>query len=186
MLSIATLTYLVWFSSEVMLNRLFRSGSKDLRNKDRSSLRFIWWTILFCISVAVYLSRRYFFPISSDSWLPNSGLVMIWLGVILRFCVIRSLGQFFTVDVTIRENHRLKTNGFYKYMRHPSYTASLISFAGFGLALNNWLSLLVVTLPVVIVFIVRIRIEELVLIEKFGNEYLKYRKSTRALIPFIY
>jgi protein-S-isoprenylcysteine O-methyltransferase Ste14 len=186
MLSVATLTYIVWFSSEILLNRIFRSGAKDIRNKDRNSLRYIWWTIIFSISIGVYLSRRYFFPISIGDWMPITGLVMIWFGVILRFYVIRTLGSFFTVDVTIRENHLLKTNGCYKYLRHPSYSAALVSFTGFGLALNNWFSLLMVTLPVFFVFIVRIRIEEQVLIEKFGEAYLDYRKSTWAVIPFIY
>jgi len=121
-----------------------------------------------------------------DLWIEGFGLAMIWLGVVLRLLVIRTLGPYFTVDVTIRENHRLKTDGFYKHLRHPSYTASLISFAGFGLALNNWLSFVVVFLPVLFVFVIRIRIEEQVLIEKFGSEYLDFQKSTNALIPFIY
>jgi isoprenylcysteine carboxyl methyltransferase (ICMT) family protein YpbQ len=39
---------------------------------------------------------------------------------ILRLAIIATLGQFFTVEVTIKQNHKLKKDGFYKYLRHPS------------------------------------------------------------------
>lgn len=41
-------------------------------------------------------------------------------------------GEFFTVQVAIKEDHQLKTDGYYTNVRHPSHTASLLSFIGFG------------------------------------------------------
>ncbi|MHA2328707.1 MAG: methyltransferase family protein, partial [Candidatus Hodarchaeales archaeon] len=34
--------------------------------------------------------------------------------------------------------------------------------------------------------LIRIQIEESMLIEKFGDEYEEYKKNTKKLIPFIY
>jgi protein-S-isoprenylcysteine O-methyltransferase Ste14 len=36
------------------------------------------------------------------------------------------------------------------------------------------------------VFLLRIKIEERLLIEEFGDAYLTYKESTSKLIPFIY
>jgi protein-S-isoprenylcysteine O-methyltransferase Ste14 len=43
-----------------------------------------------------------------------------------------------------------------------------------------------VMLGIIPLFIYRIRIEEKMLIEKFGDEYLQYMKRTKKLIPFFY
>jgi len=104
----------------------------------------------------------------------------------IRFISIWTLGKYFTVDVTIRDDHKLKKDGFYKIIRHPSYSGSLVSFIGFGISLNNWISLTTVVILIMISFIYRIRIEEKVLIDQFGKEYLDYKKNTYRLIPWIY
>ncbi|PZF71704.1 hypothetical protein DN068_16680 [Taibaiella soli] len=116
----------------------------------------------------------------------NVGLGVIILGMVLRFAVIRSLGRYFTVDVTIREGHQLKTDGIYRYLRHPSYAASLISFAGFGISLNNYLSLLMLVVLIGAAFFYRVKVEERALIEQFGDDYINYMKRSKRLIPFIF
>ena len=128
---------------------------------------------------------RYYFPIYSDSSFRYLGLIVIVIGIILRFSAVVSLGKFFTVDVTIREDHKLKTDGVYKFLRHPSYFASLISFIGFGISINSWIGLILIVVAVLTVFIYRIKIEEKILIEQFGAEYLEYKKTTKGIIPFV-
>ncbi len=178
--------YSAWLLSEIILNRLLRSGAADKKNADRGSLSLIWITIFISIPLAVFISMRYYFPISFNPTISYAGLALILTGILLRIAIVKSLGKYFTVDVTIRSDHRLKKDGFYNYLRHPSYFASLLSFIGFGLSLNNWVSLLLITIAILVVFIVRIKIEEKALIEQFGSEYIEYKKQTRRLIPFIY
>ena len=108
------------------------------------------------------------------------------LGIIFRLYAIKTLGRYFTVNVTIREGHKIIKQGLYKYLRHPSYTGSLLSFVGFGISLNNWVSFLIVMIPVTASFIRRMNIEERALTEQFGEEYITYKKQTWRLLPFIY
>ena len=143
-------------------------------------------TVIVSITITVFIAMRYAVPISYNPVVQYVGLALIITGIILRLFVMFSLGPFFTVDVTIRQNHKLIKDGFYKYLRHPSYSASLLSFIGFGLCLNNWASLLVITAAMLTAFINRIKTEEKILIEQFGQEYIAYKKATYALIPFIY
>ena len=181
-----TITYIAWVLSEIVLNRILHSKSNDRKNIDKGSLIVLWTTIMVSITLSVFIANSIYLPIVLNPVIQYVGLAMIYIGIIIRIIAIVTLGQFFTVDVTIRADHRLKKNGIYKYLRHPSYSGSLLSFIGLGLTMNNWISLLLISLSIIIAFIFRIKVEEKVLIDEFGSEYLEYRKVTKGLIPFLY
>lgn len=181
-----TITYFIWCLSEILLSRLLRTKSTDKQNADKGTLTIIWITIIICIVLSVNISIAYYNPISENSMTRYLGLAIIYIGIILRMLVVKSLGKLFTVTVTIRQDHKLKKDGFYKYIRHPSYLASFLSFVGFGISLNNWISLLLICSAILFVFILRIKVEEKVLIQEFGTEYIEYKKTTKGIIPFIY
>lgn len=183
---ILTVTYFVWFLLEVLLGRLMQSSKKDKKQTDKNSLAIIWVAIIFGIFFSIYIDNKWYLPLTTNAIAEITGFIFIIIGIIFRLLIIKSLGRFFTVDVTIRENHQLKTDGFYHYLRHPSYFASLLSFVGFGISLNNWVSLIIITIIMLSAFIRRIKVEEAVLLEQFGIEYENYKKITKALIPFVY
>jgi protein-S-isoprenylcysteine O-methyltransferase Ste14 len=176
----------IWFISEILLNRLFRSGRRDKKGLDKGSVRVIWITIGIANLAAILFAEIDLLPIGKTLIMPYIGLVLIVTGMIIRFIAIYTLGRFFTVDLTIREDHKIKMDGLYKIVRHPSYSGSLISFIGFGLSLNHWVSLAVITIPVATAFLYRIRIEEKLLTDQFGAAYVEYMRNTYRLIPWIY
>lgn len=186
MLPVFYVVYFIWFLSEILLNRFLHSKASDKQEADKNSLRIIWITIIVAMFAATFISMKYYFPISGYALIQEIGLIVIIAGIVLRLLAVYTLGKFFTVDVTIREGHQLLKTGFYKTLRHPSYFASLISFIGYGISLNNWLSLIIIVVAILSAFIYRIKIEEKTLIAFFGNEYLDYKKKTSAIIPFIY
>lgn len=178
--------YILWISSEVFLSASRRSEKSDSGNTDKGSLKLIWIIIVIANALAYYVSSRVRLPISSNPAIGFAGLGLILIGMILRFSSIASLGKFFTVNVAILDDHKLKQDGLYKYVRHPSYSAALLSFIGYGVSLNNWLSVAIVTAAALTVFLVRIKVEELALTNHFGAEYIDYMKKTKRLIPFVY
>ncbi|MBL1221619.1 isoprenylcysteine carboxylmethyltransferase family protein [Chryseobacterium sp. L7] len=175
-----------WFLTEIFYKNMLKSGKEDKKDKDKSTLNILWMAIPFSIAASVAVSYMTTFPMTDETWILYAGEVLILTGIIFRFIIIRSLGKYFTVDVTIKQDHKIKKEGFYKYVRHPSYTFSLLTSLGLGLYLNNWLSLLLAFLPPFLAFLYRIKIEEQALVEQFGAEYLEYRKKTKKLIPFLY
>ncbi|WNI35313.1 isoprenylcysteine carboxylmethyltransferase family protein [Chryseobacterium sp. SG20098] len=182
--ALSTLFYIsmaAWFLTEFLYKNMLKSGKEDQKNKDKSTLNILWLAIPFSIASAVFVSYQTHFPIIDGIWILYLGELFIVIGIIVRYMIIRSLGKYFTVDVTIRQDHKIKKEGFYKYLRHPSYAFSLLTSFGLGLYLNNWLSLVFA-----LAFAYRIKIEEQTLIEQFGDEYIEYRKRTKKLIPFIY
>lgn len=114
------------------------------------------------------------------------GLVLVWAGILFRFWAIQTLGRFFSTRLVIQEGHELITTGPYKYLRNPSYTGALATFIGFGLGIGNWLSVAVLFLTGLITYIFRVRVEERMLEEQFGQAFEDYKKRTWALIPFVW
>lgn len=181
-----TISMFAWFITEILYKNILKSGEKDKKDKDRSTLNILWMAIPGSILSAVAASYLTRIPISDEVWIHYTGAACLWIGITVRFAIIRSLGKYFTVDITIREDHKIKTEGFYKYLRHPSYAFSLLTSLGLGLYLNNWLSLVLAFAIPFAAFSYRIAVEERTLIEQFGEAYLEYRRKTKKLIPFIY
>ncbi|KAH9485884.1 hypothetical protein JR316_0002799 [Psilocybe cubensis] len=63
------------------------------------------------------------------------GVVAVVLGAYIRLDCFKALGHLFTFDLTVHPEHRLITNRFYAYVRHPAYTGSLLLV--FGLAFSH-------------------------------------------------
>jgi protein-S-isoprenylcysteine O-methyltransferase len=112
--------------------------------------------------------------------------ILILAGIGLRWWAIVTLGRFFSVDIALQEQHRVVQEGPYRWIRHPAYTGLLIIFLGMGIAFSNWVSLVLIVLPIATLFLYRIRIEEAALSEEIGAAYLEYRKKTKRLLPGIF
>ncbi len=123
---------------------------------------------------------------SPDYAISAFGLLLILIGVIIRWAAILQLRKFFTVDVRILRDHKLIRTGLYKYVRHPSYLGLLLSVLGLGITMVNWLSTLVILIPHIIIIQMRITEEEAALERRFGRDYRAYRQQTKSLIPLIY
>ncbi|MBW8686126.1 methyltransferase family protein [Chitinophaga rhizophila] len=175
-----------WILSEILLSRLLKSSQTDKTRADKQSLRIIWITIMIALPVAHVVSGFIHLPICNTPAGMQAGLLLIVLGMIYRFTAVYILGRYFTVDVAIREDHKIVRKGLYRYTRHPSYLGSLISFFGNGFVLNSWIGLAISFIPVLVAFLYRMKIEEALLMSNFGQEYADYKKKTWRLIPFVY
>jgi protein-S-isoprenylcysteine O-methyltransferase Ste14 len=176
-----------WVLSEIILGRTKRSGSKESEKLDRSSLSFLHITISLSVFCGVILGIYGIgFMRVRHNLLSICGISLMLLGLLIRWAAILTLRKYFTVDVSILPGHKIVNKGIYKYIRHPSYAGSLLSFLGLGLAFSNWLSTIIIFIPILIVFVYRMQVEEKALIQAFGNEYLDYSKATKRLIPKIY
>jgi len=185
-MSLLLVLSIVWILSEILLGRIKISSVKT-NNKDKSSLRILWITIILFIILGIFVRRTGVGFINIQTELVHySGLFLIILGLVIRWIAILKLKSMFTVDVSIQENHKIVKSGIYKTIRHPAYLGSLLSFLGLGVALINWLSIIIIFVPILIAFLHRIQIEEKVLLKEFGEEYLNYSNNTYRLFSGIY
>ncbi|HVP06407.1 MAG TPA: isoprenylcysteine carboxylmethyltransferase family protein, partial [Candidatus Acidoferrum sp.] len=96
---------------------------------DRHSLRLLWLTIVPAVSLGCYTGSRGLGYVSAGAAeVSICGLILIVVGLIIRWTAILTLRTFFTTDVSIAGGHRLMTSGIYGIVRHPAYTGSLLSF----------------------------------------------------------
>ncbi|MGZ3681316.1 MAG: methyltransferase family protein, partial [Ktedonobacterales bacterium] len=93
---------------------------------------------------------------------------------------------YFSPVVAVRSDQQIVQEGPYRYVRHPSYSGVLLSLVGLGLALTNWLSLLVLLICALAGLLYRVNVEEWALRETLGQPYADYMRRTRRFIPFIW
>jgi len=181
-----TIIGLLWGASELILTLAKRSKA-DATSKDRHSLGLIWLVNLLAITLGVVAAYR--LPGCALPWpklVLGVGGGLVGLGLALRWYAIIHLGRLFTTNVAIAADHHLVDTGPYRFMRHPSYTGSLLAALRFSVSIGNWASLLIIFVPCCAVTLWRIHIEEAALIEGLGEPYRQYLQRTKRLIPAIY
>jgi protein-S-isoprenylcysteine O-methyltransferase Ste14 len=111
-----------------------------------------------------------------------------WACAVASFAIrrraIAALGKFWSLHVEIRDNHQFVQSGPFRWVRHPTYFSMILELLVGGLMLNAWYSLAVVSLLFVPTLLLRIKLEETALVDKFGDAYRAYQSSTPALLPY--
>lgn len=108
------------------------------------------------------------------------------VGMALRYWAIISLGTFFRTTIETDQNQTVVSSGPYHLIRHPSYCGWLLVCLGYGIAVQNWLSLIVAFLLPLIALLYRIQVEERVLVSSLGTDYVEYQKKTKKLLPWVW
>jgi len=178
----------VWIGSEIFLVVRDRIQHKGRTDKDRGSRYFILISTIGGIAVAAVVNRNaaFFFADGRTTWLSWAGMIIMLLGMSLRMWAIVTLGRSFRTTVETHPDQRVCQEGPYRLVRHPAYSGVLLICIGFGVAVQNWLSLTIAVVPPVAAILYRIRVEETELVTSLGSEYLGYQKRTKRLIPWIW
>jgi protein-S-isoprenylcysteine O-methyltransferase Ste14 len=95
------------------------------------------------------------------------------------------LGRNWSISLEVREQHALVKAGVYRLIRHPMYSSFFLLALAQMLLLSNWLAGASGLLGVGILYAFRVRQEERMMFEYFGNDYLDYMTKTKRLIPWI-
>ncbi len=112
------------------------------------------------------------------------GLVLIIIGLTISLVAVGTLRRFYSSTLIIRKDHQLITHGIYLFTRHPVYLGSIIVFIGVSVYASSLYGLLIM-IVLIAIFLNRIRMEERMLTDEYGDSYRRYSKSTSKLIPFI-
>ena len=180
----------LWLGAIYGLSELYLAITRQSRrelSRDRNSLLRLWIVIAVSVFLAVqmvWIARGATVPSPGGFYI--FGFFLFLLGLALRWFSIGYLGRYFTVNVAVNPKQKVVDSGPYHYIRHPSYTGALLAFIGFGCCLQNWLSILFLTVPIIAVFLWRIRIEEAALLEALGSDYADYMRRTDCLVPRLY
>lgn len=182
-----TWLYSAWVVSEVLIAVATRTRHDGGEVRDRGTQLMLWVVFILSITAAIWISHAVPTPIFQKAhWLRRAALLVMALGLAIRWAAVLNLGRAFSANVAIRATQRVRTTGLYRWVRHPSYLGLVLIFLAIGIYTRNWISLAIVLVLPTLALLYRIHVEETALREAFGEEYAAYSGSTRRLIPGIY
>lgn len=115
-----------------------------------------------------------------------AGIVCFAAGLWLFFRSHADLGTNWSITLEVRDQHQLIMHGVYRRIRHPMYTALFLYAAGQALVIPNWVAGPSYLVPLTILFTCRVRAEEGLMSEQFGDEYAAYMTRSKRLVPGIW
>jgi len=113
----------------------------------------------------------------------GSIIAVVGAGLILRSRV--ELGPAWSLAPMADQRTGLVTTGPYRVVRHPIYLGLTLVAAGQALAFASWPALLVVLIGIIPTFAWRALAEEQLLACVFGEDYARYRRQTKMIIPYL-
>jgi len=144
-------------------------------------LLILAWALFAVVAPPGLLQER---VLPANDWTLSAGLAFTALGLGFAVWARVHLGRNWSSRPTIRVGHTLVRTGPYRFVRNPIYTGLLIGFTGTAIVIGAfWAFVLILFLTAA--FLMRIREEEKLLLGEFGEEYEKYRREVRALIPYL-
>ena len=178
--------YIIWILFEMGLTYIRRTAL-NAKVDDRFSgpllMTCVWLGVFLC-NIFGYVERG--FAILWDRpLLFDLGILLMLAGVAFRWYSIRILGKYFTTRIAIHPGQSVVEEGPYRWIRHPSYSGTMLTMFGAGLALTSWLSLLSIMIFAIVGYSYRIWVEEMTLVNALGEPYRDYMRRTKRIIPFI-
>lgn len=162
-------------------------GNKKNRFKQSRSSRLVYLLITAGVVYAIINIRQLrirLLPITPATQI--TGILLCATGVALAIWARHTLGTNWSGIVTVKQDHTLIRSGPYHYVRHPIYTGIILAAAGTFLAVLPTLQGVISLLFIFLGFGLKSRLEERFLTREFPDEYPRYRRQTKALIPFVY
>jgi protein-S-isoprenylcysteine O-methyltransferase Ste14 len=137
-------------------------------------------TLMLVGSITEFLLRHssLFWPTFAAGW----ACALLSFGIRRR--AIAALGKFWSLHVEIRDNHQFVRTGPFRWVRHPTYFSMILELICAGLILNAWVTLILAALIFIPALLMRLKLEEAALVEKFGPAYQAYQRETPAIFPY--
>jgi protein-S-isoprenylcysteine O-methyltransferase Ste14 len=115
-----------------------------------------------------------------------AGTAGLAIGLWLFYRSHADLGTNWSVTLQVRERHQLITQGVYRRVRHPMYSALLLYSVGQALVIPNWIAGPSYLVTFGILFLFRVGDEERMMLETFGEQYAIYMSRTKRIIPGVW
>lgn len=146
--------------------------------------------LLLCIPLFYYgWVPLFHLPAGTAMLLKVTGLILYLAGLLFTLWARRTLGKYWglstSISVKLLDQHQIIQSGPYAYVRHPMYFGWWVAMLGLTFLYPVWAVFLLFFFSV-ISFARRAGREEAALAERFGSNWLDYKKHTKFIIPFLY
>ena len=119
-------------------------------------------------------------------WQPVLGAVLFAGALYLFRRTHKDLGRNWSVTLEVREQHALVTEGIYKSVRHPMYSAFWLWAVAQAVLLPNWVAGFAGIVGFGTLFFLRVGKEEAMMLATFGDSYRSYMQRTWRVLPGVF
>lgn len=121
---------------------------------------------------------------AKDPALGVVGLVLFGAGLALAVWARVYIGRNWGTPMSEKDDPELVTRGPYGRVRHPIYSGIILAMAGTAVAVSAYW--LVVFVPLGAYFVYSAFVEEADMMRLFPEQYPRYRRATKMLIPYVF
>jgi protein-S-isoprenylcysteine O-methyltransferase Ste14 len=144
---------------------------------------FICYEVLTLFLYLIYPEALSFAVLSLPLSLRLVGILFGIVALALFIWTHKNLKHYFTVMLKIMEGHQIVETGPYRWVRHPMYTAFYLLHIAAFLLTANWFIGLTWTIGLTLVIFSRVRREEEMMLQVFGDRYFAYMQQTGRFMP---
>ena len=163
-----------------------RPDNETIKNEGRKLFAF---RVMLGIILASFLGVYTFYPELTSRLQIHLPLGIRWFGVVVATIGVifwsyaqAVLDRNWSGNLKIQKGHKLVTAGPYGKIGHPIYAGTILWASGLALFTANVFFILMALLTLVFLSL-RVTKEEKMLIEHFGDEYIKYMDTTGRYSP---
>ncbi len=164
-----------------------KSWKPGQHDKGSQKVLEIGFAIVLLIFVIAPVLNYFHIGRLDPEWLIGGiGIIVMITGIWIRYWSAKTLGEYYTRTLLIKERHLIIDLGPYRFIRHPGYLGIIIAFIGAALGMNNEFAIVIIPIILIIMYGYRIKTEENMMKRTFGQAYTEYMKRSRRIIPFIF
>jgi len=191
-MDIFTVIYFIAIVTETLIRAPINTKRKTQRMSERrvttqeKVLLGLLWSGMFALPI-IYAATSWldFASYALPAWAGWLGAVLITGAVLIFWRAHADLGLNWSPSLEIREKHELITRGIYSVIRHPMYASQFLWVIAQPLLLQNWIAGWLDLLVFTAFYFLRVRAEEQLMLDSFGEQYREYMQNVGSVIPKI-
>jgi protein-S-isoprenylcysteine O-methyltransferase Ste14 len=121
-----------------------------------------------------------------EIWRAIAGVILALLSIAIFWNAVASLGRQWRFDAGLNRDHELVQTGAYAVVRHPIYASMLGMLLVDVCLVGTWPGWIVAVALFLAGTEIRVRVEDGLLRERFGERFEQWRRSKSAYVPFLW
>jgi protein-S-isoprenylcysteine O-methyltransferase Ste14 len=174
--------FVLWAITGITSKQTVQSRSEG---PSRIAVWIVWlaWWLLFTHGFGIDILSVQFVPKTVST--SYAGAAITIAGLALSVWARIQIGRNWSGLIQVKEGHQLMHTGVYAIVRHPIYSGFMLATLGTAIAFGE-ISGLLAFVMILGAWGYKSRLEESVMVERFGAEYETYRRKVKSLIPFVW
>jgi protein-S-isoprenylcysteine O-methyltransferase Ste14 len=168
---------------------LWRSRDEEGIKRAETGNRSFWWILPGFVAIFFAPPLEFLFL---PAFLPRSvtlelvGLIIILIGMAIRIWTRMTIGGMYSGYLRVKVGQVLIKEGPYRFVRHPGYAGFAIMALGLCIGYSSVIGLIAIPILMLPGLAFRMKVEERLMIEQFGDEYWAYVRRSKKLIPGVW